>query len=303
MQMSQVVQRYHNLDPLLRLIGLANEATVIVEGQQFLALIDSGAQLSTMLESLVQALKLPVHKLNTLIEAEASGGGIIPYVGYTEARLAIPRIKKMDKDSLFMVSNNSPYTNRVLIQVGTLYIREALQLATKEEKEALPQAWETATFQPQILAKSGILKELEFDLNKVRGHVKLTKSITIRPFQTVHVSGLTECNQHFKRVNVIVEPDPDKNYEATVPIHGYTVLKPGSSRVSVGIMNLSCRKITVPAKSVIAKVAAANIVPHSYAPNKKVMNNCDRSLKNINKKNRMQQWKKPLLKQLKHLPT
>ena len=83
----------------------------------------------------------------------------------------------------------------------------------------------------------------------------------------MHVSGLMECNQHFKRVNVIMEPDPSKNYKAAVPIHGYTVLKPGSSRVSVGIRNFSCRKITILAKSVIAKVAAANVVPHSYAPN------------------------------------
>ena len=64
-----------------------------------------------------------------------------------------------------------------------------------------------------------------------------------------------------------MEPNPSKNYEDAIPIHGYTVLKPGSSRVSVGIRNLSCRKITIPAKSAIAKIAAANIVPHSYAPN------------------------------------
>ena len=101
-------------------------------------------QLSMMSESLVQALKLHVHKLNKLIEAEASGRGVIPYVSYVEARLAIPRIKKMDKDSLFMVSNNSPYTKKVPIHIRTLQIREALQLATKEEKEALPQAWETS---------------------------------------------------------------------------------------------------------------------------------------------------------------
>ena len=75
MQISQVVQKYHNPDPLLRLIGSANEATIIVEGQQFLALIDSGAQLSTMSELLVQALKLPIHKLNNLVEAEVSGWG------------------------------------------------------------------------------------------------------------------------------------------------------------------------------------------------------------------------------------
>ena len=204
-----MVQRYHNPDPLLRLIGPANEVTITVEGQRFLAL-DSGAQLSTMLESLVQALKLPVRKLNTLIEAEASGGGLIPYVGYVEARLAIPGIKKMDKDSLFMVSNDSPCTSRVQIQIGTLHIWEALQLVTKEEKEILPQAWETANFLLQAVAKSGILKEPEFDLNKVKGYVILTKSITIGPLQTVCASGLMECDQHFERVNVIVEPDPNK---------------------------------------------------------------------------------------------
>ena len=75
------------------------------------------------------------------------------------------------------------------------------------------------------------MKEPEFDLNKVKGHVKLTKSVTIGPFQTVYVSGLTGCNQHFKRVNVIVQPDYDKNYEAAIPILRYTVLKPGSYEI------------------------------------------------------------------------
>ena len=65
----------------------------------------------------------------------------------------------------------------------------------------------------------------------------------------------------------MVEPDPDRNYESVIPIHGYTVLKPGSSRVSVGLRNHSCRKITIAAKSIVAKVTAANMVPHSLAPN------------------------------------
>ena len=101
----------------------------------------------------------------------------------------------------------------------------------------------------------------------MKGKVKLTKVVTIKSFQTVHVSGLTECNQHFKRVNVIVESDPKKEYDAAIPINGYTVLKPGSSQVSVGIRNISCQSITIPAKTIIAKVAAASVVPHCYAPN------------------------------------
>ena len=133
MKISQVVKKYHNPDPLLRLIGPANEATIIAEGQRFQALINRGAQLSTMLELLVQTLKLSIHELNTLIKAEVSGGGVVPFFSYVEVRLSIPGIKAMDKDSLFMVSNDSPYMKRVPIQLGTLHIQEAIRLCTPEE--------------------------------------------------------------------------------------------------------------------------------------------------------------------------
>ena len=265
MKISQVAEKYHNPDPLLRLIGPANEATISIEGQEFKALMDSGAQLLTISESLVMALKLPVHKLNTLIEAEVSGGGIIPYVGYVEARLKIPGIKAMNKDSLFMVSNDSPYTERVPIQLGTLHIREAISCATDIEINKLATAWKTDNFPP--LEKNLKVTKPEFDLNQIKGHVKLTKSVTIAPFQTIHASGLAECNQHFKRVNVLVEPDPNKCYESVIPIHEYTVIKPGSCRVSVGLGNNSCHKIMIAAKSIVAKITAANVVPHSLAPN------------------------------------
>ena len=111
------------------------------------------------------------------------------------------------------------------------------------------------------------MNEPSFDLNQVNGQVKLTKAVVIKPFQMVHVSGHTESNQHFKRVNVIVESDPERVYSGAIPINGYTVLKPGSSRVSIGIRNISCRSVNIPAKTVVAKIAAANVVPHSYAPN------------------------------------
>ena len=137
-----------------------------------------------------------------------------------------------------------------------------------------------ANFPPQTLTKSDILKEPEFDLDKVKGHVKLTKAVTIGPLATVHTSGLTECNQHFKRVNVIVEPYPKKNDEAAIPVHGYTMLKPGSSKVSIGIQNLSCRQVTIPAKSILAKIATANVVSHSYAPNLEIEEQSQQELPN-----------------------
>ena len=37
--------------------------------------------------------------------------------------------------------------------------------------------------------------------------------------------------------------------------------------MSLGIRNVSCQHITIPAKTVVSKIAAVNVVPHSYAPN------------------------------------
>ena len=104
-----------------------------------------------------------------------------------------------------------------------------MQLATDEEKQSLSPAWETASFALQALSKAGVLNEPNFNLSQVNGKVKLTKAVVIKPFHTVHVSGHTECKQHFKRVNVIVESDPERDYSCATLINGYTVLKPGSS--------------------------------------------------------------------------
>ena len=67
------VQQYHNLDPLVRLIGPLNETVVLIEGQKFTALIDSGAQLSGISHKLVKKLQLKIHKLETLLNIEGMG--------------------------------------------------------------------------------------------------------------------------------------------------------------------------------------------------------------------------------------
>ena len=43
-------------------------------------------------------------------------------------------------------------------------------------------------------------------------------------------------------------------------------LKPGSSKVSVGLQNYSCRPITIKAKSTVAIISAANVVLGKIAP-------------------------------------
>ena len=96
--------------------------------------------------------------------------------------------------------------------------------------------------------------------------MKITKAITISPFQTVQATGITNCSSHFKRVRVITEPTEKFHNESIKTVAVYSTLKPSSSRVSIGLQNLSCKSVTIKPKTIVAEVVAANVVPISIAP-------------------------------------
>ena len=60
---------------------------VIVENQKVKWLIDSGAQISSILDKFAKELQLEVKKLETLLDLEPTTGGQVPYHGYVEYRL------------------------------------------------------------------------------------------------------------------------------------------------------------------------------------------------------------------------
>ena len=66
-------------------------------------------------------------------------GVSVPYHGYVVTELNLPCISRFHKDCLFLIILNSPYYERVPIQLGTLHIDQALELATEEELENLEQ--------------------------------------------------------------------------------------------------------------------------------------------------------------------
>ena len=124
---------YHNPDPLYRLIGEPNEASVIVENQKVKGLIDSRAQVSSISDKFVEELNLEVKKLETLLDLEPTGGGQVPYDGYMEVRLQIPNVQAFDLDVLMLVIPESEYSKSVPVMIGTIHIDEIINLITDEE--------------------------------------------------------------------------------------------------------------------------------------------------------------------------
>ena len=89
--------------------------------------------MSAIMKSFGEEFQLEIKRLQTILDIEVTGGGQIPYHGYIECRLKLSDIEKFDIDVLILV-DDSPYGMRVPIQIGTLHIDMALDLATEEEK-------------------------------------------------------------------------------------------------------------------------------------------------------------------------
>ena len=146
-----------------------------------------------------------------------------------------------------------------------MHIDQILTQATPEEVASLGKAWDRARISSYIGGRAVKLQQgTDFVLDQVKGNLKLTKGVILQPFEVVKVHGITKVRNYQKWVNIIVEPK-ETHCKTISAIPTYSHLKPGSSKISVGLWNNSCRQITVKAKSTIATISAANIVPGKLA--------------------------------------
>ena len=73
-------------------MGCANEAPVVMDGCEVIALVNLGAQVSNISAQLCEDLGLKIQPLAWLLEIEGTGGAAIPYLRFVEVNLQIPGI-------------------------------------------------------------------------------------------------------------------------------------------------------------------------------------------------------------------
>ena len=256
--------KYHNPDPLCRLIGPKNEIEVIVNNEQVTALVDSGAQLSAVSMAFAKCHNLPIWQLQQLLDFERFGGVDIPYIGYTQIQLQILGVKDYDKDILVFIQKD--YSEQVPVILGTLHIKDMIQSATREELVKLGDAWEVGTLGSFVSARIAQLENTPM-INQVDHYVRLTRKVTLVPMQVHKTVGIAKIPILSKRLNVMTEPLPVREaIEGIEAIASYETFKQGGNRVTIGLQNETQEKIILKKGTKVACVTAANIVPPMLAP-------------------------------------
>ena len=93
-----------------------------------------------------------------------------------------------------------------------------------------------------------------------KGSIKTIKPVTLPPFSTTIVKGSTKLRSHGMWLNLIAESSSGAQLPSGVQCApSYCTLEPGSSRVAVGLRNLSSQPIKIPFQVVVGQLQQATI--------------------------------------------
>ena len=174
----------------------------------------------------------PLADLGLHLGVEGSAGTDIPYLGYTEANLKLPAANNYDSDQLFLVVEQcTKFGDQVPIQVGTnfqdkilavLPVQDLVGLVTEVKRGIVCRIVSQATqMSVEEIGKEitkqleKAKKEVEWDLESLKGKIRLTKAVTIPAKGELQVTGVTTVKGHTKRCHVIVEPYGRSREDAT----------------------------------------------------------------------------------------
>ena len=262
--------QYYNPDPIARMFGRANEAKVEANGISTTCLVHTGATVTIVNAEFCDQLGLAVHPIGGLVSVSATGGTTIPYLGYTVATLEFPHIPNYSEEVVMLViSDPTEYASRVPLQIGTRVIAAVTETLRPEDIKHLDETWKQ-TYVGTLMSCAAQQKNREdgdaFDLDTVKGPVKLKKEVELEPFEQKEVWGYTKVKGHSKRVVVCTESDDLLMKGQVMSVNTKSDLLLHNSRVKVLLRNLSGKTVKMPAKTTIGEVSPCNVVPPIWKP-------------------------------------
>ena len=109
-----------------------------------------------------------------------------------------------------------------------------------------------------LLAAKAAKVNSQNPIHTVSSIVKLSKKVIIQPFVTLHVMGLCKVPFMAKGLDAMIEAGKEPFSDSVTTVNSYSHIKQGSTQVPLGLCNHTCRVVTILAKTVVARVTAAD---------------------------------------------
>ena len=231
---------------------MPNVTQVKVENEIVSGLIDTGSQVTTIAESLVQKINCEVKTLNSLTVTTA-GGNVLPYLGFVELTMDLAPDVGIPMDVLALVVADSKCDMNTPVVIGTNVLNVAYD-SLIQVKDSLNDA----------LCKA--VKCISTVHDGVAGHVKSTKVEALPAKSKVLVSGISRAAAHCSPISVVTEESPQCHLPGGVLV-SHCVVKVGgmgsTSKVCVELVNTTDRERHIPAGVVLCDLHKVDVVPVS----------------------------------------
>ena len=200
---------------------------------------------------------LPIHPVSDLIKIRGAGGQDVPFTGYVEARLTLqmlPSQPPVDHDCLLLVVEDTSYSARVPVVVGTNVIKPCLG-RVGDRYRGCPTAWNLAfhhlTKRDKFLSRTKTPKVQATN----------TKCFTVQAHQTVVVWGKVRTDASVGCYDAYTQAIPQANISGCLTvIPSVSTISQKMAHVPVQLTNTSSRPIKIHPKSTLCGLEFAERV-------------------------------------------
>ena len=152
-----------------------------------------------------------------------------------------------------MVLPTTDYLKKVPVSIGTTITDMVVEFINQNKPDNVSKSWKVAHCATHT-------RKLVHAQLKSKRTIKTTKQVTLPPFSTTIVKGNIKFRSHGMRLNLIAETSISTQLPSGVQCTPtLCTMEPGSSRVSVGLRNLSSKSITIPLQSLVGQLQQTKI--------------------------------------------
>ena len=234
-------------DILPKLVGKSNETTVMLNGIETLALIDSGSQITTLSEDFYNNMtpRPTLYSIEDLgIKVEAAGGHILSYLGAIACEIEVPFLGKQSIKIGALVLPTTDYSLNVPVIVGTNAIAPCRDRC-ESNTERIPNQWKNAFVALQD-THVGVVKSTD-------------TTIQVQPNETVTISGFVRKKRNVE--SVVTEQTQGASSKIGVCPRVVSLDKAEKcQRVPVRIYNMSAKVMTIQPKSDLCELHEVKVL-------------------------------------------